>query len=446
MSEETRPAEDLRRLRLKSARVEVMSGPDQGVAIDVRHDGVVVGKGAAADLRLSDSLVSRTHVQLRAEKDGVRVTDLQSRNGTRIAGVRVHEVTLLEDTVLEVGDSSLIVRVLEQPLDLELSVHTHFGEALGRSAAMRHVFALLEHAAGNAATVLFEGDSGTGKDVLATSLHQQSTRSDGPFVVVDCGALPRDLVESELFGHEQGAFSGAVAQRRGAFELAHGGTLFLDEVGELPSEVQPKLLRVLESRSFRRVGGSETVQVDVRVMAATNRRLQQSVRAGEFREDLFYRLAVIVVWVPPLAERREDVVPLAEAFLRRITRNDDETLPPELAALLRSYSFPGNARELRNVVERYATFRRADAQLLFQNRTPSATAATSPYEQLDGLSYHEAKRQMMERFQREFLSRAVEQAGGSVTEAAKALGLRKTSLYRMLHLHRILDRVDGAPE
>ena len=446
-SASTQLAEPIHRLLLRGADLEVVSGPDEGARARVGHEGLVIGSGGRADLRLDDSLISRQHVRLRADRAGVQCEDLDSRNGTRIGGMAVRNVTLFRDTFIELGETTLALRLLEEPLDLPLSLATEFGEAIGHSPAMRYVFALLERAAQNDATVLLEGDSGTGKDVLATALHSESRRADGPFVVVDCGALPRDLVESELFGHEQGAFSGAVGQRKGAFELAHGGTVFLDEIGELPLEVQPKLLRVLENRSFRRIGGSRPVDVDVRVVAATNRRLRQAVRGGSFREDLYYRLAVISVWIPPLSERRGDIAPIAEALFRRVTGDVAATLPVDLERLLSSYHFPGNARELRNVVERYATFRQADARLLFSHhqgptgRAGSAPPAVAPaagdeasevFSELAGLPYHEAKRRALEQFQKDFLIAAVTRANGSVPAAAKALGLRKTSLYRML--------------
>jgi transcriptional regulator with PAS, ATPase and Fis domain len=308
---------------------------------------------------------------------------------------------------------------------------------------MRHVFSLLEQAAQTDVTVLLEGDSGTGKDVLATALHSEGKRSDGPFVVVDCGALPEGLLESELFGHEKGAFTGAVSSRPGAFEQADGGTLFLDEVGELPLESQPKLLRALENRSFRRVGGAQTIRVDVRVVAATNRRLREMVRHGEFREDLFYRIAVVNVRLPRLGDRPEDIMPLAERFLQQATSDEQVSIPEDLARLLTSYPWPGNARELRNVVERFATFDRADARLLFgeapsRDARPTATA----FEGLDAMSYHDAKKRVMEAFHQAVLTRAVDRAGGSVSKAAERLGLPRPSLYRMLQQLRDEDALD----
>jgi transcriptional regulator with GAF, ATPase, and Fis domain len=419
--------------RLTAATVEVVAGPDAGVAMDIPLGGLVVGGGYGCDLRLSDPLVSRRHFELLSEPSHIRLVDLHSKNGTFIGNVRVQQVLLSHDVLISAGSSSLALRLSAAPLDLALSERTRFGNAIGVSTAMRHVFSLLEQAAATQATVLLEGDSGTGKDVLANALHLESARSDGPFVIVDCGAIPEALMESELFGHEKGAFSGAVATRRGAFEMADGGTLFLDEIGELPLELQPKLLRVLESRSFRRVGGERTLSADVRLVAATNRKLREAVRNREFREDLFYRLAVVHVRVPRLADRADDILPLAQTFLRSISGDPEAVVPPDLGRMLSEYSWPGNARELRNVVERFATFRRTDVALLFDREAE----ASGPQDGLSlaalrGLPYHEAKRRLLEAFHRVVLDDALERAGGSVPRAAELLELRKTSLYRML--------------
>ncbi len=434
--------DELLTLRLVSAEVAVIKGPDAGRSLPVGAATVVIGSGAACDLSLSDRLASRRHLELRAEEDGVRVTDLKSLNGTRLGSVRVREILLTEDATLGVGESQLRLHLTRDEIGVPLSPRGTFGGAIAKSPAMRHVFDLLEKAARNDVTVLLEGDSGTGKDVLANALHLESARREAPFVVVDCGAIPEQLVESELFGHEKGAFTGAVATRPGAFEQAHGGTLFLDEIGELPLEAQPKLLRALESRAFRRVGGTEVVRVNVRVVAATNRRLREAVRRKEFREDLFYRLAVVHVHVPRLADRPDDVLPLAESFLRKVTGDARANLPEDFARLLRSYTWPGNARELRNVVERFATFDRADPKLLFEPATAPSAAGHHPFDGLELLPYHEAKRRVMDRFHGAVLPKAMERAQGSVQKAAEELGLPRQSLYRMLN--QLHGREDGA--
>ncbi|MFO0668626.1 MAG: sigma 54-interacting transcriptional regulator [Polyangiaceae bacterium] len=429
----------LARVQITRADVEVTTGPDAPHACPVTPTGIVVGTGFASDLRLTDSQVSRRHVELCAEARGVRVRDLGSRNGTYLAGARVTEVVLEKDAVLRVGQTELTVRLGADPVEVVLSPRERFGEAIGASVAIRHVFSLLEQAARTDVTILFEGDSGTGKDVLASSVHQESDRRDGPFVVVDCGSIPEHLVESELFGHERGAFTGAVSQRIGAFEQADGGTLFLDEIGELPLELQPKLLRALEARTFRRVGGSQAIRFDARIIAATNRRLREAVRRGEFREDLLYRLAVVHVHVPSLRDRRADVPMLAEHFLRRAIRDPKATLPPDLAHLVQAYDWPGNARELRNVIDRFVTFRRVDEKLLLGDLGPRADATPEPapapmtvdLKPLLALTYHEAKKQLVEELHRVLLPKVVEEEG-SVPRAAERLALPRTSLYRML--------------
>ncbi len=423
--------DDIHSLRLTGAEVAVKSGPDAG-SFKIGPGGMLVGSGGDCDVQLSDKLVSRHHLELRAQEQGVRVVDLDSTNGTLFAGARVGELLLTSDAVLTVGDTPLSVRLLAEPLDISVSPRTEFGTAIAHSPALRHVFALLEKAAESNVTVLLEGASGTGKDIMALALHEESKRSDGPFVVVDCGAIPEGLVESELFGHRKGAFTGASQNRAGAFEQAHGGTVFLDEIGELPIEAQPKLLRALENRSFRSVGGAELIKVDVRVIAATNQRLREMVRKRTFREDLFYRLAVVHVRLPRLGDRPEDVVPLAKRFLRSATGDQEATVPADLARLLTSYNWPGNARELRNVIERFATFDQTDARLLFGAAEDRPEAAIGDFSGMHRIAYHDAKKQVMEAFHNAVLPRALERAGGSVAQAAEQLGLPRASLYRML--------------
>jgi transcriptional regulator with PAS, ATPase and Fis domain len=423
---------DLHGTSIVRARIDVIDGPDKGLGIDLPLTAVVVGTGAECDLKLSDPLVSRAHVMLRATSSAIVITDESSRNGTFLGEIRIREIEARSSLSLRIGSTVIALRVDAEAVTVPLSPRMRFGDALGASSAIRHVFAILEQAARHAVTVLIEGDSGTGKDVLARAVHDESDRAGKPFVVVDCGALPENLIESELFGHERGAFTGATGARVGAFELADGGTIFLDEVGELPLILQPKLLRVLETKTFRRIGGSRDVSVDVRVIAATNKRLAQAVRERQFRDDLYYRLAVVHVLVPRLAERSEDIQLIAQAFVEKALGPGSE-LPPPLVALLASYSWPGNVRELRNVIDRFVAFGHTDPVSLFgADAAASSAAKLVDTRTLDGLGYHDAKARLVEAFHKDFLGRALERHGGSMSQAAATLGIPRTSLYRML--------------
>ena len=423
-------------LRVHAATVAVTAGADAGRQARIDRPTFVIGTGDGADLQLSDGAVSREHVRLSLSPAGVHVRDTGSKNGTWIGAMRVSDVTLTADTVIEVGKSQLALHIEAGPLDLPLSASASFGDAIGVSAAMRHLFAVLERAARSDVTVLLEGESGVGKEVLARAVHAQSPRAEGPFVAVDCGAIPAGLIESELFGHERGAVTGATLARLGVFEQADGGTLFLDEIGELPLELQPKLLRVLESREVRAVGGRGARAVDVRVDAATNRRLAEAANKNEFRRDLFYRLAVARVTIPPLRDRPEDIAPLARAFLRSATGDAAAELPPDLSAMLASYAWPGNVRELRNVIERYALLGLRDRGGLFDGSQPVG-AGTQP--DLSHLPFHEARRQTLDRFERAYIPKVLERAGGVVSRAAEIAEVARPSFYRMMERLRVQD-------
>jgi transcriptional regulator with PAS, ATPase and Fis domain len=386
-----------------------------------------VGTGPTADLRLTDKTVSREHVRLSLDAQGLRVEDDGSRNGTWVGGARIQAVLLTADTALRLGDTTLAVRLDPGPSELPLSAEGAFGDAIGISAAMRHVFALLGRAASSDVTVLFEGESGVGKDVLANALHKSSKRAEGPFVAIDCGAIPENLIESELFGHRRGAFTGAVKEREGLLVQARGGTVFLDEIGELPLALQPKLLRVLEQREVRPLGAHEVESVDARIVAATNRRLLGAVAEGTFRQDLYYRLAVARIVVPPLRDRPDDIVPLATAFLRTLTGDKTSVLPADLAALLVSYAWPGNVRELRNVMDRYALFGIRDAHGLFDSHAAGGTG-----EDLSALPFEEARRRAIDRFERFYVPRVLERAGNNMARAAGLAGVARPSFYRMV--------------
>ena len=284
------------------------------------HDGEIckIGSHESNDIVLRDPMVSRFHCRVVREHGVWRVIDSGSTNGTRLDGVRVRDAELSEESTLTVGDSCLRLRAgAAETKDLVPTLPA-FGSLVGTSLPMRRLFALLEKIADSDINVLIHGESGTGKELVATEIMQRSGRADRPFIVVDCGAISPSLVESELFGHLRGSFTGADRDRIGAFEAAEGGTVFLDEIGELPLEVQPKLLRALEAKEIRRVGENRPRRVNVRVIAATNRDLEREVNKGRFREDLYFRLAVITARVPPLRERRFSLVALVRSFLAQL--------------------------------------------------------------------------------------------------------------------------------
>jgi DNA-binding NtrC family response regulator len=350
-----------------------------------------------------------------------------------VAGVRVYEAVVQPGTDIELGETRLRVAALADPLDVPLYKGDRFGPLLGASVAMRQVFALLDRAAQTQATVLLLGETGTGKDLAAEAIHQASPRAQGPFVVVDCGAIPEALIESELFGHERGAFTGAVEKRTGAFEAAHGGTVFLDEVGELPLALQPKLLRVLERRVIKPIGSNSGKEVDVRVVAATNRDLRAEVNRGAFREDLFFRLSVISVRMPPLRERREDIEVLAQSFLRVVAPAQSE-LPAGLRQRLAAHHWPGNVRELRNAVERAVAM--GEHWTLGDHPTPGPAAAGAELPEADPrLPFKEAKQRLVERFERPYLEKLLATTNGNVSAAARQAGLDRVHLLKLLRRH-----------
>lgn len=322
----------------------------------VDRDVVTVGKLSDCDLVLSDPSVSRHHLSIsRTSAHEWLLRDLGSTNGSFVNDARVHEATVEAGTILKAGRVEIAFVPEIQRFEVPPWPEEHFGPLLGRSKAMRQLFGMIARIAETDATVLIEGETGTGKGLVARAIHQASLRDRAPFIVVDCGAVQRQLVESELFGHEKGAFSGAYARREGAFERASGGTVFIDELGELELELQPKLLRVLDAREVRRLGAPEPTAVDIRVVAASRADLQREVERGVFREDLFFRLSVVTLRLPPLRERAEDIAPLAEHFLREIAASRG-VKPPRLEASiidrLTSHDWRGNVRELKNVVER----------------------------------------------------------------------------------------------
>jgi DNA-binding NtrC family response regulator len=428
MADQTRRIDDAPdgTLRVRRFRIEVVTGPDRGCEAFSKDGRIIVGTGEGATLRLSDPTVSRFHIELEATESGIAVRDLGSTNGTRLGTTLLGEAVLSGPVELELGHTRVRVAPGDERAALPLSAATSFGDLVGASAAMRAVYTALERAAPTTAPVLITGESGTGKELAARAVHQHSPCAQRPYEVVDCGGLPPTLIESELFGHEKGAFTGALGEREGAFERAEGGTLFLDELGELPLEVQPKLLRALGEHEVRRVGGRRALRVDVRVVAATNRDLRREVNSGRFRADLYYRLAVIEVRMPPLRDRLEDLPLLARALLDVIGRErgvDVAGIP--IGAELWQHTWPGNVRELRNYLE----------QLVILKTPPPlhAGAPDAPLgDDLDRLPLPTARSQLVERFERRYLARLLERTAGNVAEAARVSGVNRATLFRMI--------------
>jgi DNA-binding NtrC family response regulator len=334
---------------------------------------LMIGSAPGADVVLRDTTVSRLHAEVTPTEDGVWIRDLASTNGTFVNGVRVERAHVPNRGVVRVGAVEIGVTYEDELETTAAWTSESFGRLLGKSRAMRELFATLQRVSSSDASVLIHGETGTGKELVARSIHDASARLEGPFVVVDCAALPETLLDAELFGHAKGAFTGAAAARAGAIEAAHGGTVFLDEIGELPLAMQPKLLRVLEARTTRRIGESEHRLVDVRFVAATHRDLLRMVSTGEFREDLYFRLSVLPVRVPALRERREDIELLAQNFL-----GASDALNHELLAELARRTWRGNVRELRNFVERAKALGSIEALRIADASSPPATAAATP--------------------------------------------------------------------
>jgi transcriptional regulator with GAF, ATPase, and Fis domain len=413
-------------LKERRYQVAIIGGPGTGTTRAI-EGSMTVGSHPDAGLSLSDTTVSRYHVELTARPDGVRVRDLESTNGTWLGGARITEVIVEDQATLSVGKTTLKVSMLEADLGTPEAQPT-FGPALGASQAMKQLFGMLEKVAPSDSTVLLLGETGTGKEVMARAIHQKSPRAARPFVVVDCGSVAPTLIESELFGHVRGSFTGAINDRNGAFLEADGGTIFLDEIGELPLELQPKLLRVLEAGTVRRVGEDKHRRVDVRVVAATHRDLDAEVAAGRFRRDLYYRLAVVLVNVPPLRDRLDDLPLLTEHFVKSMGRGDFQ-IPRSLMARFAAYHWPGNVRELRNLVER--SLAGADVDPL-PHETQAAARTLATGDDLTELPFKEAKERLVESFTREYLVTLLEKCNGNISQMAREAGIARNYVHRLV--------------
>jgi transcriptional regulator with PAS, ATPase and Fis domain len=439
----TRVVEDLKHPRLlrRKIRLEVIAGPDSGKHATFGGEEVNVGTLPSNDLALTDTSVSRYHMRIAAGAVGFVLTDLDSTNGTYVGALRIREATVSQPLELRLGDSLLRLTPLDDEVEVPLHASERYGALVGRSPQMRALFAQLANVAATDSTVLIEGETGTGKELLAEEIHRSSRRKDGPFVVVDCGAIPEHLIESELFGHVRGSFTGATTDRTGAFELAHGGTLFLDEIGELPGGSQPKLLRALESRQVKPVGAGRYRAADVRIMAATNRDLRLAVNEGTFRADLFYRLSVVRLHLPALRERPEDVELMADLFMRDYWQRMASGTPPPLSRdtmqRLVAHRWPGNIRELRNFIERVAVMAKSGSGAQPELDPPPAASEAQGVSSLAELPYKDAKMKWVDQFDVSYVTELLSRNKGNVAAAARQAGVDRTYLFRLIRKYGI---------
>jgi DNA-binding NtrC family response regulator len=432
-------------------RVEVRGGKIRTATsewVEIGPDPIVLGRNQACALMIDDGKVSAVHVELVATEQGVRVRDLGSRNGTFVAGVRVGDVYLLQATKLRIGDTELQFEPA-RPERIVLSAAPQFGPLVAQSAGMRAIFDRLAKIAPTDLTVLINGETGTGKELVAQALHLASARSKKPFVVVDCGSIPPTLAEATLFGHERGAFTGAVDKRLSPFVEADGGTIFLDELGELPVDVQPKLLRALAERRIKSVGGSTYREVDVRVLAATRRDLVRAVNTGAFRSDLYFRVAQVKIELPALRHRLEDIPVLVRRMLRDLgDESAYERVSNSTLERLQRHDWPGNVRELRNAVA--VAFALAgegeeidiSAHLGALTETPAPGAPSggvggSSFGSLKGRQFQDAKRDVLTRFERDYFAALAEEAKGNVSEMARRAGMERAHVRAYLRRHGI---------
>jgi len=440
------------KLELETYQLTIVDGNEQGKTVDCEGRKTSIGSSPENDVVVDDPSVSRFHASIEVDEDGYLLTDRDSKNGTYVEGYRIREMFLDDGATFRIGTTHVRFDTTGEEVEVHFSGREQFGDLLGKSLAMREIFSLLERVAPTDATALVEGESGTGKELVARALHDNHPeRRDGPIVVIDCSAIPPDLIESELFGHVEGAFTGATGEREGAFSAAKGGTLFLDEIGEMAPDLQPKLLRALENEAVKPVGSNETIDTDVRIVAATNRNLQHEVEEGNFREDLYYRFAVVKVSLPPLRERTEDIPLLVEHFLQEaneMTGREDVEVSYKTMEKLKQHRWPGNVRELKNFVERAVLLTQDDEietrfldvdepissepEVAQQSASSMADLAIS-----ENLPFKDAKNRLVEEFERTYWRELLQRTDGNVSEAARIAGVHRKSVEYILKKHDI---------
>jgi two-component system, NtrC family, response regulator GlrR len=429
----------VREFRFRRFVLRVVDGIDKGREhVSSSAAEVSVGSAESNALVLTDPTVSRHHFVLQVGPAGIMLRDLDSTNGTTVGGFRVGTAYLKPGALVGLGMTTLRFDELGDEIREPLVETDHFGRAMGVSYAMRRLFSVLPRVAASDATVLLEGDTGTGKGVIAEAIHAESGRTGRPFVVVDCGSIPPQLIESELFGHVRGAFTGAHGDREGAFEAASGGTVFLDEIGELPLEMQPKLLRVLEERTVKRVGSGDAIRIDVRIIAATNRNLRQAVNRGTFRADLYFRLNILRFEIPPLRERRDDIPLLVAQFYEQFV-GAGAVPPRELVEHLAGLDWPGNVRELRNAVERAVLMQDPAlwTEITSGDDDPAHPMSDAGYTFDESQSFREAKERITAHWERWFVSELLRRHRGNASKAARAARMDRTHLRELAIRYRI---------
>ncbi len=418
------------RALVRECRLTIVGGDLDGTVHTFAAERIVIGADPRADIVVADSTLSKFHCEVRISDGASFIRDLGSRNGTILDHVPILEAPLRDGALLKLGRTVFRFDLGARRVEIPVSPHDHFGRLRGGSLPMRAVYTLLEAAAATTSTVLLQGESGTGKDLAAEAIHAASARRDGPFVVVDCGAIPANLLEAELFGHEAGAFTGATAARLGAFEAAAGGTLLLDEIGELALDLQPKLLRAIERHEIQRLGGTTRITVDVRIIAATNRDLKAEVNARRFRSDLYFRVAVLVATMPPLRARTSDIPVLVDAILDSLGDRDSPMARSlgsgELLPELLRHGWPGNVRELRNYVE---------ACVARQELAIAIAGADTGEPTIDvSQPLRTVRERWIRHVERRYLEQLLAAHDDNVSAAARAAGVDR------VHLHRLLSR------
>ena len=409
------------------------------------------------DLVVDDETVSRYHCKIYQDENSYIVQDLGSTNGTFVNRVRIKEAYLKPGCTVGIGNTELKFQSLDERMDILPANRSSFGDIIGKNIRMREIFGILEKIAPTGVTVVIEGETGTGKEVVAKTIHNSSKRTKMPFVVFDCGAVPENLIESELFGHEKGSFTGAIVSRQGLFEMAQGGTIFLDELGELSLDLQPKLLRALEQREIRRVGSNKAIKVDVRVVAATNRNLEEEVKAGRFREDLYYRLSVVRLILPPLRDRREDIPLLIKHVLKTCGFNRDgegnikiKGISRDALDCLMNYNWPGNVRELLNVIERACSFAENEYILqedltehisgigyLTRRVAPEAQKIAETIDRTTEKPFKVAKEEWVSTFERDYIFNLLKKNSMNISHAAREADIDRKYFRKLMKKYNI---------